>query len=80
MNKIKKREEKQTKRTESKFKKNMCKKDLLMMIEQVIQIPQCKCIIFYDKNKNKNLKTKRKRKRNKFKSKTKEKKRKEKNC
>lgn len=50
----KKGKKSQQKREQRKFKKNMYKRDLLTKIEQVIKIPQCKCIIFYDKNKNKN--------------------------
>lgn len=48
-----KREKKnQTKKKEQRANlRNMCKRNLLMKIEQVIKIPQCKCIIFYDKNK-----------------------------
>lgn len=54
---IKTRREKKSKQKSEQranLRKNMCKTDLLMKIEQVIKIPQCKCIIFYDKNKNKN--------------------------
>lgn len=51
-NKIKARKENQTKKKEQRANlRNMCKRNLLMKIEQVIKIPQCKCIIFYDKNK-----------------------------